>query len=253
VLALFYCLKTYGDAWWLPVSILLTFISVVLARIVPTFIMPLFHKFTPIENGSLKERIQTLCANAGVRIEGVFSFDMSKNTKKANAGFTGIGKAKRIILGDTLLYHFSEEEIETVFAHELGHYKHRHIAIGIAVSILSTFLGLFITSKLYAGSLSWFGFETITDLAALPLLGLWLSVFGLVTSPLGNALSRKHEREADRYAIRTTRNKQAFISALRKLASTNLSDPEPSRLVEFLFHSHPSIARRVAMVEAMEQ
>lgn len=253
VLALYYCLRTYGDGWWLPVSIMLTFISVVLARIVPTFIMPLFYKFTPIENGTLKERIQRLCANAGVRIEGIFSFDMSKNTKKANAGFTGIGKAKRIILGDTLLYHFSEDEIETVFAHELGHYKHRHILLGILVGIASTFIGLFITSRLYAGSLSWFGFASITDLAALPLLGLWLSVFGLVTSPLGNALSRKHEREADRYAVRATKNKQAFISALRKLASTNLADPEPSKFVEFFFHSHPSIARRIALVEVMEQ
>jgi STE24 endopeptidase len=259
VLALYYCLKTYGNGWWLPVSIILTLISVVLARIVPIFIMPLFYKFTPLENGSLKEKIQRLCANAGVRIEGVFSFNMSKNTKKANAGFTGIGKAKRIILGDTLLYHFSEEEIETVFAHELGHYKHRHIMIGMVVGVLSTFIGLFITSKLYAVSLSWFGFGAITDLAALPLLGLWLSVYGVVTSPLGNALSRKHEREADRYAVRTTKNKHAFVSALRKLANTNLSDPEPSRFVEFFFHSHPSIARRVAMVndlvevEAMEQ
>jgi STE24 endopeptidase len=253
VLALYYCLKTYGDSWWLPVSLMLTFISIVLARIVPTFIMPLFYKFTPIEHGSLKEKIQRLCANAGVRIEGVFSFDMSKNTKKANAGFTGIGNAKRIILGDTLLYHFSEDEIETVFAHELGHYKHRHITIGIVVGVLSTFIGLFTTSKLYVLSLSSFGFDSITNLAALPLLGLWLSIFGLVTSPLGNALSRKHEREADRYAVRTTKNKHAFISALRKLASTNLSDPEPSKFVEFFFHSHPSIVRRVAMVEAMEQ
>ncbi len=251
VLVLYYCLRTYADWWWLPVSIVLTFFSIVLARIVPTFIMPLFYKFTPIENGSLKERISNLCNNAGVHIEGIFSFNMSKNTKKANAGFTGIGKSKRIILGDTLVQEFSEEEIETVFAHELGHYKHKHILVGIAVGILSTFVGLYVTSKLYSLSLGWFGFESISDLAALPLLGLWLSVFGLVTSPLGNVLSRKHEREADRYAVTTTKNKGAFISALRKLADTNLADPEPHPLVEFLFYSHPSIARRIALVESL--
>jgi STE24 endopeptidase len=248
---LFYCLKTYGMGWWLPVAIVLTMFSIILARIVPTYIMPLFYKFTPIENGSLKERITALCQNAGVRIEGIFSFDMSKNTKKANAGFTGIGKAKRIILGDTLLKEFTEEEIETVFAHELGHYKHKHLLIGMGVGVLSTFVGLYITARLYAVSLSWFGFSSITDIAALPVLGLWLSIFGLVTSPLGNMLSRKHEREADRYAVQTTGKKMAFVSALRKLAETNLADPEPHPVVEFLFYSHPSIARRIAMVEAI--
>ncbi|MBX2990654.1 MAG: M48 family metallopeptidase [Bacteroidetes bacterium] len=251
VLVLYYCLKTYGEWWWLPVSIALTFFSLVLARIVPTFIMPLFYRFTPIESGSLKERIMNLCEKAGVRIDGIFSFNMSKNTKKANAGFTGIGKSKRIILGDTLMQEFSEEEIETVFAHELGHYTHKHILIGIAVGMCSTFAGLYVTSKLYALSLGWFGFASVADVAALPILGLWLSVFGLVTSPLGNVLSRKHEREADRYAVTTTKNKHAFISALLKLADTNLADPEPHPVIEFLFYSHPSIARRIALVESL--
>ncbi|HXF99175.1 MAG TPA: M48 family metalloprotease, partial [Bacteroidota bacterium] len=163
---------------------------------------------------------------------------------------TGIGKAKRIIIGDTLLKNFTEDEIETVFAHELGHYKHKHILIGIAVGVISTYAGLFITAHLYAVSLSWFGFSSITELAALPLLGLWLSIFGLVTSPLGNMLSRKHERDADRYAVRTTGKKAAFVSALRKLAETNLADPQPHPIVEFLFYSHPAIARRIAMVES---
>lgn len=250
---LYYCLTTYGAWWWLPVALVLTFFSIVLARIVPTFIMPLFYTFTPLDNGSLRDRIAKLCENAGVRFEGIFVFDMSKNTKKANAGFTGIGQAKRIILGDTLVKEFTEDEIETVFAHELGHYKHKHILVGIGVGIVSTFVGLFVTARLYEWSLAWFGFSSIAELAALPLLGLWLSVFGLVTSPLGNMLSRKHEREADRYAVQTTGKKDAFVSALRKLAATNLADPEPHPLVEFLFYSHPSIARRIAVVESLNE
>ncbi|MBI5474172.1 MAG: M48 family metallopeptidase [Ignavibacteriae bacterium] len=248
---LWYCLTTYGAMWWFPVSIVLTFFSIVLARIVPTFIMPLFYKFTPIENGSLKDRIVRLCSAAGVHITGIFSFNMSKNTRKANAGFTGIGKSKRIILGDTLMNEFTEEEIETVFAHELGHYKHKHIIIGILVGIVSTFVGLYITARVYSISLPWFGFSSITELGALPLLGLWLSIFGLATSPLGNMLSRKHEREADRYAVATTKNRNAFVSALRKLAGTNLADPDPHPLVEFLFYSHPSIARRIALIDSV--
>lgn len=245
VAILYYCLTAYGVMWWLPVGIFLAFFSIVLARIVPTFIMPLFYKFTPLEDGSLKERITALCEKAGVRFEGVFSFNMSKNTKKANAGFTGIGKSKRIILGDTLLEKFSEEEIETVFAHELGHYTRKHILIGIGTGIVSTFAGLFIVSKLHAASVGWFGFNGIADLASLPLLALWLSLFGLVTSPLGNLLSRKHEREADAYAVRSTNNCKAFVSALRKLSDSNLADPEPHPVIEFLFYSHPSINERV--------
>lgn len=252
VVLLFYCLKEYGEWWWLPVSTVLAFFSVVFARVVPIIIMPLFYKFTPLQDRSLKEAIAKLCNDAGIRFDGIFSFNMSKNTKKANAGFTGIGRSKRIILGDTLLKDFSQEEIETVFAHELGHYRYRHIIVGMAVGILFTFIGLFVTSRLYIWSLPWFGFTTMTDLAALPLLGLWLTIFGLVVSPLSNVLSRKHERDADLYAVRTTRNKPAFISALHKLAETNLADPEPHALIEFLFYSHPSIARRIAMVGSID-
>ena len=252
LLLLYYCLRTYGEAWWLPVSIGLTLISVVLARIAPVIILPLFYKLTPLTDSLLKDRILALCATAGVVVEGIFTFDLSKNTKKANAAFTGIGKSRRIILGDTLIKEFSEEEIETVFAHELGHYKHRHILIGMRIGTVSTFAGLYLTAQLYQTSLAAFGFSAITELAALPLLALWLSLFSLVTSPLGNMLSRRHERQADAYAVKVTGKKSAFVSALRKLATTNLADPEPRALVEFLFYSHPSIAKRVKLVEALE-
>ncbi|MBI4535946.1 MAG: M48 family metallopeptidase, partial [Ignavibacteriae bacterium] len=252
LVVLYFCLRTYGLWWWLPVSIVLTFFSVVLARLAPMLIMPLFYKFTPLPDGRLKERITTLCADAGVRILGIFSFNLSKNTKKANAGFTGIGRSKRIILGDTLMKDFSEEEIETVFAHELGHYTHRHILIGMLIGVISTFAGLYVAAQCYTWSLEWFGFSSITNLAALPLLALWLALFGLVTAPLGNIISRKHERQADAYAVTTTRNRSAFVSALRKLAATNLADPQPHPLIEFLFYSHPSITRRIALIEHLE-
>lgn len=251
LLMLYYCLVNYGMLWWLPVSIGLTLLSVVLARLAPVIILPLFYKLIPLDDGAVKERILSLCALHKVPVEGIFSFNLSKNTKKANAAFTGIGKAKRIILGDTLLKEFTDDEIETVFAHELGHYTHHHIRSGIVTGILSTFGGLYITAQLYEWSAGKFGFASITDLAALPLLALWLSVFGLVTSPLGNALSRRHERQADRYAVETTGKREAFVTALRKLAAMNLSDIEPHPLVEILFYSHPSVAKRIRMVEAM--
>jgi STE24 endopeptidase len=248
---LYACLDIYGSRWWLPVGCATTLISVVLTRVAPVLILPLFYTFRPVENGTLKDRILGLCDRAGLHVGGIFAFNLSKNTRKANAGFTGIGKSRRIVLGDTLLREFSEEEIETVFAHELGHYYHRHIRTGILVGTLSTFLGLAVTARLYEWSSAALGFQTLTDLGALPLLGIWLSLFAVFTSPVGNAISRRHERQADTYAVNATGNPAAFASALRKIATQNLSDVEPHPLIEFLFYSHPSIRRRLAAVEAL--
>lgn len=250
LLYFFYCLRQYGNMWWLPVGVMMFLATTLLARVAPKIIFPLFYKFEPLENPSLRDRVARLCRETGFRLEGVFTFNMSKNTKKANAGFTGIGKSKRVILGDTLLEKFSDDEIETVLAHELGHYHHGHIWKGIFIGTVSTFLGLFITSRLYVASLSLFGFDRIDDLAALPLLGLWLGVFGLVVSPLTNAISRKDEYEADRYAVKKSENPQAFVGALKKLADMNLADAAPNPVVEFLFYSHPSIEKRIRFAES---
>jgi STE24 endopeptidase len=249
VVALYACMEWFGNAWWPVLGLLVTLANILFARIAPVFLLPIFYTVVPLEDGALKGRIITLCRNAGIRFEGIYSFNLSKNTRKANAAFTGIGNAKRILLGDTLLKDFTDEEIETVVAHELGHYLRRHILIGILVGTAATFLGLFVASRLYSWSLPQAGFAGLTDLAALPLLAIWLSLCALVTIPPGNMLSRKHEREADAFAVQATGNPAAFSSALRKLASRNLADPEPHPVVEFLFYSHPSIRRRLRMVE----
>jgi len=144
---------------------------------------------------------------------------------------------------------FTNDEIETVFAHELGHYKHGHIWKGVIIGTIGIFLGLFITTQLYHSSLSIFGFQRIDDIAALPLLTLWLALFGLVTSPLTNIISRKYEYQADRYAVETTKNFTAFVSSMKKLADMNLADVAPNPIVEFLFYSHPSIEKRIKMSE----
>ncbi|HEX9006185.1 MAG TPA: M48 family metallopeptidase, partial [Bacteroidota bacterium] len=248
---LYYCVSTWPTLWWLPLGTALTLLSVVMARLAPVLILPLFYRLTPLPDGALKERLVELCERARLSVRGVFSFNLSKNTKKANAGFTGIGRAKRVILGDTLVDEFTDDEIETVFAHELGHYHHHHIAVGIVIGTLSTFAGLFVTSLLYRWSLSALGFTGPADLGALPLLGIWLALYGLATTPAGNVLSRRHEYQADRYAIAATGKPAAFVSALSKLAVTNLADPEPSPLVEFLLHSHPSIRKRIRRVESL--
>lgn len=245
----FYLLRNFGENWWLITGILMFFVTVILNRLAPTLILPIFYKFKPLDNKELNDSILTLCKKAGVQIKGIFSFDMSKNTKKANAAFTGIGKSKRIILGDTLLSNFTKDEIEMVFSHEMGHYKKKHNIKLMTLSTLLTFAGLYITALLYGGSIAYFGFNGISEIAALPLLFLYLSLFGLLTSPVTNILSRKFEWEADTFALETTGNKSAFVSAMEKLADQNLSDKSPNKIIEFLFHSHPSIEKRIQFAQ----
>ncbi len=245
LLLFFFVINQFGDLWWLVFASAMFLISVVLSQLFPILILPIFYKIIPLNDEELKTRISNLAKGAGIKVENVFTFDMSKNTKKANAAFTGLGKTKRIILGDTLLNNYSKDEIETVIAHELGHYKHKHILKNILFGTISSFLTFFIISILYKSSLSWFDFESITQIAALPLLSLWAMIIGLIQSPIGNLLSRKYEYEADRYAIESTHKPESFINTLNKLTDQNLGDREPHPFVEWFFYSHPSIKNRV--------
>jgi len=245
LLIFYFSLNYFGNSWWLPFAIIMFFVSVVLSQIFPILILPIFYKLTPIEDETLKEKIRLLGHRAGINVENVYKFNMSKNTKKANAAFTGLGKTKRIILGDTLLDNYSIEEIETVIAHELGHYKKKHIVKNILIGTASSFLTLFLISLLYENSLSWFGFDSIAQVSALPLLALWSMLIGIIQTPLGNILSRKFEFEADEYAVIETKNPSAFKNTLEKLTDQNLGDKDPHPFVEWFFYSHPSIKNRV--------
>ena len=247
----YYSLETFGNNWWLPFSILLFFVSVILSKIVPVVILPIFYKITPIDDEDLKSRIIRLSENVKLKVENVFKFDMSKNTKKANAAFTGLGKTKKILLGDTLTDEFSNDEIETVIAHELGHYKHKHIIINIIIGTVTSFLTLYLLSVLYSSSLSWFGFNKITDIAALPILSLWGMLIGLIQTPLTNIIARKHEYQADEYAVISTKKKEIFIDTLTKLTEQNLSDKNPHPFVEWFFYSHPSIENRIKYINSV--
>ncbi len=248
LLLFFYTLNKFGGLWWLPFSILLFIVSVLLAKIVPVVILPLFYKITPIEDEELKRRIFNLSDSAGMKVENIYTFDMSKNTKKANAAFTGLGSTKRILLGDTLIRNFTLNEIETVIAHELGHYKKKHIIKNIFIGALFSFLTFFLIAKFYDLSLGWFGFQLRTEIAALPLLVLWGMIIGLIQMPISNMISRKFEYEADAYAIAATGKKEDFLAALNRLTQQNLADKEPHPLVEWFFYSHPSINRRAGFI-----
>jgi STE24 endopeptidase len=239
-------LKLTGWFWWLWFSVFIFFISVFLARVAPVIIFPLFYKFKNLESDEIRRRITRLLDDQGIPIKGIYSFNLSKDTKKANAGFTGIGRSKRIILSDTLIGQFTPDEIAVVFAHEMGHYKKRHIVKSIALGAFSIFLSFYLCGELYRLTLGYLGFAHVYDIAAIPVLFFYLTLFSLVTMPLSNALSRKYEREADRYALEVTRDREAFISSMEKLADMNLADRDPNPVTEFMLYSHPSIKKRIA-------
>lgn len=249
LLAFYYTIIHFGNLWWLPFAVLLFVVSVILARVVPVFILPLFYKIIPVDDKELRDRISRLAEDAGIKVENIYKFDMSKNTRKANAAFTGIGKSKRILLGDTLVENYSYDEIETVIAHELGHYRKKHIIKNIIIGTVSSFLTLFIIANLYSVSLRWFGFDNITEIAALPLLTLWAMLVGLVQSPITNIISRRFEYQADEYAITATGKADAFKSTLEKLTEQNLGDKDPHPFIEWFFYSHPSIKNRIAAID----
>lgn len=245
LLIFYFILNYFLENWWLPFAFLIFFVSVILAQILPVLILPIFYKVKPVDNENLKSRILELSRKAGLKVDSVYKFDMSRNTKKANAAFTGLGRTKRILLGDTLLDNYSDDEIETVIAHELGHFKNKHIIKNIIISTIISFFTFYLIALLYSSLIRIFGFQSITQISALPLLVLLGTIIGLVFTPLSNYISRRFEYEADDYAVKATGKKDAFINTLQKLTDQNLGDRDPHPLVEWFFYSHPSINRRI--------
>ncbi len=253
LLAFYYLMLHTGNAWWFYFALLLFFFSVFLAQILPVVILPIFYKVTPITDETLKEKIINIAREGGLRVKNIYKFNMSKETKKANAAFTGLGKTKRIILGDTLLKNFSADEIATVVAHEVGHYKKKHIVKNIFLSTAFSFITLYLISVFYNLTLPIFGFKKITQIDALPLLVLWSMVIGLVLTPLTNKISRRFEYQADEYAVKVTGEKEMFANTLLKLNELNLGDKEPHPLIECFFYSHPSVKKRVEFVKSIKE
>jgi STE24 endopeptidase len=244
-------LRAAPGTWWLWVAIILLLFNVLLANLAPVLLFPLFNKFKPLgeEYAELAARLLRLAEKSGTKVQGVYQFDMSRRTKAANAALTGLGNTRRIILGDTLLKEFTPDEIETVLAHELGHQVHKDIPTGILVGSAITLVGLYIASLGLAWGVSYFGFQSVADIAAFPLLILVMGAFEMVTMPITNGYSRWRERRADEYALELTGNGAAYASALTRLANQNLAEADPEPWVEFLLYSHPALGKRIAMAE----
>jgi STE24 endopeptidase len=239
-------MRVTGDYWWLVAGLTLAAAVMGLATLAPIVLLPLFFRFTPLERPALVSRLHGLAARAGTAVIGVYEWALGDKSRRANAALTGLGATRRILISDTMLADYSDEEIEVVLAHELGHHVHRDIWRGIAFESALMVLGFAVTHQVLGLFGPRLGLQRIDDLAGVPLLALTAGAVSLVLTPLALALSRRHERKADRFALELTSNPSAFISAMRRLGAQNLAEERPSRLVRWLFHSHPPLDERLA-------
>jgi STE24 endopeptidase len=247
----YFIIRQFPQYWWLLAWAVVLGMFVLLAQLAPVILFPLFFKFEPLEDEELKTRLVRLGERAGTRVRGVYKWKLSEKSKKANAALTGLGATRRIILADTLLDNYSPDEIEAVLAHELGHHVHRHILKSIAVQAGITFAGFWAASLVLQYAVERLQmFETLSDFANLPLLVLVSTVLSFLLMPALNAYSRYNERQADRYAFQSIAAIDPFLSAMNKLADQNLAERSPSKFVEWFFHSHPAISRRVQAAQA---
>ncbi len=253
ILGLYWLIWTTRGWWWLTAAGAFFCVTIVMGRIFPVLIMPLFYKIEPLDAPELAERIAGLAAGTGLAIEGVYRIALSQETVKANAMLAGLGRTRRVLLGDTLLNHFSPTEIAVVFAHEIGHHVFRHVRKMILLGSVISVAGFWICDRLLMGLAVQSGQPL--DYANLPIwtepwIMLILSVFGLLLEPLMNAISRHHERQCDRYAFERIGQPGAYISAFSKLARQNKDDPCPHWLEVFWLHDHPPIGERLAIATA---
>ena len=234
-------------------GIIVLLFTAVLTNLGPVLLLPLFYKMVPLEDESLARKLVTLAEKANAKVRGVYRLNLSAKTNAANAALMGLGNTRRIVLGDTLLDRYTVEEVETIFAHELGHHIHGDIPVLIATQSALTLAGLYVSSQVLERFAPSLGFPSITDIATLPLLTLSLGAISLLLMPLGNTVSRWREREADRYALEATDSPRAFRNAMVRLANQNLSDLDPGALVEVLLYDHPAIGKRIKLAEEYER
>lgn len=236
----------FPESWWIWSSVGWLFLTLFLARILPTLLIPIFYPMKALPPGELKTRLLALCKHCGIKVLDIYEIALSKKTKKANAALVGIGKTRRIVLGDTLLSDFTTEEIEMVLCHEIGHHAKKHILKSFALSGVATTLGfylLFLFSEMLAGRMH---VEGLADLALFPSIAFLSSLATFIILPAQNGFSRWMENEADAYALRFYSSRDTFTSLMNKLAVKNLADPNPHPLIEFFLYDHPSVQKRIA-------
>jgi STE24 endopeptidase len=250
VAGLYFLLWHAGWTWWIWATAGWLGLVLLLGQLVPVLILPLFYRVTRLDDPPLFQGLAALAADTGLRVEGIYRLHLSAETKKANAALAGLGRTRRVLLGDTLLDQFSHDEIAVVFAHEVGHHVYHHLPKMIIGNVVLAAAGFWLVDMVLRHAAQALGYPAYDDPAALPLVFLVLMAFGLLFLPLQNAISRRFERQCDRYALKRTGKKDAYRSAFIKLARMNKADVDPNPLVVWLFEDHPPIRERLAMAEA---
>ncbi len=249
--AVFWFFQAAGNLAWVYCWIAITIFQLFLLFIAPVVIMPLFNKFIPLEEGELKTAIENYAKEQNFVLKGIFKMDASKRSTKSNAFFTGFGRFRRIALFDTLIAKHTTDELASVLAHEIGHYKKKHFIKGMLLSIITTGIMLFILSFFIKnpGLFAAFKMQNLSIYASLFFFGFLYSPINLFFSIFANVISRKHEYEADVFAVSTYRKPEAFIVALKKLTVDNLSNLTPHPLKVFLDYSHPPVLKRIEAIK----
>jgi STE24 endopeptidase len=239
-----------GSLAWLYCWAAVTVLSLIMQYVAPNLIMPLFNKFKPLEKGELRDAIESYTHSVGFPVKNITVMDGSRRSSKSNAFFTGFGRNKRIALFDTLIAQHSVAELVAILAHEVGHYKKKHIIRSTMVSIIHTGLLLFILSLVInsTGLFQAFYMDNQSVYAGLLFFSLLYTPVELVFSILMNILSRRHEYEADRFAVETINDPQVMVEALKKLSKTNLSNLTPHPFYVFLNYSHPPLSARIRAI-----
>jgi STE24 endopeptidase len=204
----------------------------------------------PLDRDALRARLIALAERAGARVLGAYEWGLGEKTKKANAALAGLGGTRRILVSDTMLAQFSDDEIEVVLAHEIAHHVHGDIWKGIAFHSTLIVAGFYLASLALHAMVGLAGLRGVDDVAGLPLLVLAAGAVSVVMVPAAHAMSRAFERNADRFALDLTRNPRAFISAMRRLGAQNLAEEDPSKIVQWLFYSHPPVRDRIAAAQS---
>lgn len=247
---LFWIMALSPRSWWLIAGLAFAFVSVVLATIFPVVILPIFNKYTPIQNKELADPLEKILSEGGLKSSGFFKEDMSRQTKKENAFLAGLGKTRRVVLGDNLMESMSIPEIESIIAHEVGHYKHRHIWKNLVIGTVQGLVVFFILNWAMRILFSQFLSSTTWNLTLFPIFAILMGgISSFLFGPLSNALSRYFERQADRYALKTIQDREAFMTAMAGLADRNLSNAYPEWWVKLLYYSHPPVGERLKMAE----
>ena len=250
---IYWCIRRSPDSWWIPAGLLFTVIMVVLTNLAPVLFLPIFYTVKPLDRDGLRTRLLRLAERAGARVLGVYEWGLGGKTRKANAALAGLGGTRRILVSDTMLADYSDDEIEVVLAHEIAHHVHGDIWKGILFESALIIAGFYLASRALAALGGRAGLRSPDDIAGLPLLLLAAGVVSVVMVPAAHAMSRAFERRADRFALDLTRNPVAFISAMRRLGAQNLAEENPSRVVQWLFYSHPPIGDRIAAARAYQR